>query len=212
MVELYDVSMPIHEHMPVYKNRTENRPKLTVDRDFTKGAWETRLSLNMHTGTHVDAPFHFLPEGGKIDTLPIEEVVRPCRVLDLTAVPGRITSTDLEGEGIEPGDFIVLKTRNSLASGFDPAYVFLDSEGAKYLVQKKVRGVGIDALSVERGQPDHATHRLLLKEQIVIIEGLRLAQVPAGRYLLIAAPLAVVGAEAAPARVILAKGCQDMTI
>lgn len=205
-MELYDVSMPIHDKMAVYKNRAENRPKLTVDRDFTKGAWETRLSINMHTGTHVDAPFHFLPEGSKIDSLPLEKVIRPCRVLDLTDVADAITDTHLEAHQIESGDFILLKTRNSLVSGFDPAYVFLDSDGAKYLIHKQVQGVGIDALSIERGQADHATHRLLLKEKMVIVEGLRLAEVPQGAYLLIAAPLMVVGAEAAPARVVLARG------
>lgn len=204
-MRLYDVSMPICEEMPVYKNRSENRPKLTVDRDFSQGARETRLTLNMHTGTHVDAPFHFLPGGEKIHTVPIENMVRPCRVLDFTHVADRITSSELEGQSIEPGDFILFKTRNSLVNGFDPNYVFLDVDGAEHLVERKIRGVGIDALSIGRGQPNPEIHRLLLKERIVIIEGLRLAEVPKGKYLLIAAPLAVVDAEAAPARVILAQ-------
>ena len=159
----------------------------------------------MHTGTHVDAPFHFLPGGEKIHTVPIENMVRPCRVLDFTHVADRITSSELEGQSIEPGDFILFKTRNSLVNGFDPNYVFLDVDGAEHLVERKIRGVGIDALSIGRGQPNPEIHRLLLKERIVIIEGLRLAEVPKGKYLLIAAPLAVVDAEAAPARVILAQ-------
>ncbi|NLK07949.1 MAG: cyclase family protein [Firmicutes bacterium] len=205
-MKLYDVSMSIHEAMAVYKNREANKPKLTVDRDFTKGAWETRLTMNMHTGTHVDAPFHFLPDGEKIDTMPLDKVIRPCRLLDFTDVPDAVTDTHLKAHDIKAGDFIILKTRNSTVSGFDPAFVYLDGSGAKYLINKGVVGVGIDALSVERGQPDHVTHRTLLKEKVVIIEGLRLADVPAGEYLLLAAPLNIIGAEAAPARVVLVEG------
>lgn len=206
MLEVYDISMPIHAEMPVYKERDENRPQLTVIRDFAQGARETSLTLYMHTGTHVDAPFHFIPEGDKIDTLPLEEVIRPCRVLDMTGVSEKITPGDLEGKDLKAGEFILLKTRNSFNDRFDPDYVFLDTGGAEYLVKQGVRGVGIDALSIERGQPGHPTHRVLLREGIVIIEGLRLAEVSEGDYLLIAAPLKIVGAEASPARVILVKG------
>ena len=70
MAKLYDVSMPIHTAMPVYKDREENRPRLEVIRDFTQGAFETRLHLYMHTGTHMDAPYHFVSDGGKIDAVP----------------------------------------------------------------------------------------------------------------------------------------------
>ena len=206
MVEFYDVSMPIHADMPVYKERDENRPKLTVVRDFAQGARETSLTLYMHTGTHVDAPSHFIPGGDTIDVLPLEEVIRPCRVLDMTGVSGKITPRELKGRDIGAGEFILFKTRNSFSERFDPDYVFLDTAGAEHLVELGVRGVGIDALSIERAQPKHPTHQVLLREKIVIIEGLRLAEVPEGDYLLIAAPLAIVDAEAAPARVILVKG------
>ncbi len=206
VVEFYDVTMPIHEAMPVYKNREENRPRLTVVRDFPDGARETNLALYLHAGTHVDAPFHFLPEGNKIDTLPIEEVVRPCRVLDMTDVVDKITPEDLASKGIQMGEFILLKTRNSFTDDFDPEYVFLDRLGAEYLVKLGVQGVGIDAFSIERAQQGHPTHRLLLRENIVIIEGLRLGNVPPGDYLLLALPLPIVGAEASPSRVILVKG------
>ncbi len=206
MLEVYDISMPIHTEMPVYKERDENRPQLAVIRDFAQGARETSLTLYMHTGTHVDAPFHFIPEGDKIDTLPLEEVIRRCRVLDMTDVSDKITPAELEGKGLKAGEFILLKTRNSFSDRFGPEYVFLDTTGAEYLVKQGVQGIGIDALSIERAQPGHPTHRVLLKERIVIIEGLRLAEVPEGDYLLIAAPLKIVGAEAAPARVILVKG------
>lgn len=205
-MKFYDVSMPIHEGMSVYKNRDQNRPQLTVVRDFSKGAFETSLTLYMHTGTHVDAPFHFIPEGEQIDTLALEDVIRPCRVLDMTSVEDKITSADLRDKDIQAGAFILLKTRNSFSEGFDPTYVFLDTTGAQYLLERGVRGVGIDAFSIERDQPGHPTHRLLLGGKVVIIEGLRLAEVPEGDYLMFAAPLAIVGAEAAPSRVVLVRG------
>ena len=206
MVQFYDVSMPIDEKMAVYKNREENRPRLEIKRDFNAGARETSLTLYMHAGTHVDAPCHFLPEGDRIHTLPVEEVIRPCRVLDMTSAAEKIVPADLQGKDIRAGEFVLFKTKNSYVDEFDPKYVFLDTAAAEYLVAQGVRGVGIDAFSIERDQPKHPTHRLLLREKIVIIEGLRLAEVSEGEYLLIALPLAIVGAEASPSRVVLVKG------
>ena len=206
MAKFYDVSMPIHVGMPVYKNREENRPHLEVIRDFSQGAFETRLHLYMHSGTHMDAPYHFISTGEKIDTVTLDEVIRPCRVLDLTHVSGEITPGDLEVKGIQAGEFVLLKTRNSFQDGFVPDFVFLGTDGAKYLVNREVKGVGIDALSIERDQPGHTTHHLLLGADILIIEGLRLADVPEGTYMMLAAPLEVVGAEAAPVRVVLVEG------
>lgn len=206
MAKLYDVSMPIHTAMPVYKDREENRPRLEVIRDFTQGAFETRLHLYMHTGTHMDAPYHFVSDGGKIDAVPLEGVIRSCRVVDLTHVEGEITPQALEAKGIQPDEFILLKTKNSFQDGWVPDFVFVGADGARYLVERKVKGVGIDALSIERDQPGHPTHHLLLRAGIVIIEGLRLADVGEGTYVLIAAPLPVVGAEAAPLRVVLLEG------
>ena len=86
---------------------------------------------------------------------------------------------------------------------FDPEFVYVTGEAAEYLVNVGIDGVGIDALGIERSQPDHRTHRLVLSHGILIIEGLQLAEVPPGEYMMSALPLAVPGAEAAPARVVL---------
>ena len=204
-MKLYDVSMPIEESMVVYKNNPNKRPQLTITRDFDQGARETRLSLDMHTGTHVDAPLHFVPEGKTIDQIPLDRLLRSCRVLDLTSVRGGIEVQDLQPWSIKGGEFIILKTRNSLQTRreFDPEFVYVTGEAAEYLVNVGIDGVGIDALGIERSQPDHRTHRLLLSHGILIIEGLQLAEVPPGEYMMSALPLAVPGAEAAPARVVL---------
>jgi arylformamidase len=207
MSKVYDISMPIVEGMPVYKNKPEKQPHIRIVQDFaTATARESRIELDVHTGTHVDAPLHMLPQGGTMETLPLERLVRPCRVLDLKEVSERITRTDLAKWNIEAGEFLLLQTKNSLQEAFDFAFVYLTEEGAQYLVEKQVHGVGIDALGIERAQPGHPTHKHLFRANIIIIEGLRLKEVPAGKYFMVAAPIKLVHTEAAPARVLLLEG------
>ncbi|MBA4495720.1 cyclase family protein [Paenactinomyces guangxiensis] len=207
MVKIYDVSMPIMEGMPVYKNKPEKQPKIRVVQDFdTASARESRIDLDVHTGTHVDSPLHMIPDGGTMETLPLERLVRPCRVLDCTDVSGGITRKDLERFDIQAGEFLLLKTKNSFKDEFDFEFIFLAEDGAKYLVEKQVHGVGIDALGVERSQPGHPTHKNLFHADILIIEGLRLKEVPEGKYFMVAAPIKLVNTEAAPARVVLLEG------
>jgi arylformamidase len=207
MSKVYDISMPIVEGMPVYKNKPEKQPHIRIVQDFaTATARESRIELDVHTGTHVDAPLHMLPQGGTMETLPLERLVRPCRVLDLKEVSERITRADLAKWDIEAGEFLLLQTKNSLQEAFDFAFVYLTEEGAQYLVEKQVHGVGIDALGIERAQPGHPTHKHLFRANIIIIEGLRLKEVPAGKYFMVAAPIKLVYTEAAPARVLLLEG------
>ncbi len=205
MRKLYDISLPIHASMVVYKDNPDKRPSIQVMRDFDQGARESRLALDMHTGTHVDAPLHFVPGGQTIDAVSLQRLLRPCRVLDFTQNEESIARLDLAEKNIVRGDFVLLRTRNSFEqrASFDPEFVYLTADGAQYLAEVGVDGVGIDALGIERSQPDHETHKTLLSSGILIIEGLNLVQVPEGQYMMSALPLAVTGAEAAPARVVL---------
>ncbi len=201
---IYDVSMPIYEGMPVYKNKPEKQPTFEITSNFDTGSVrETRVCLDVHCGTHVDAPLHMIKDGPTIETVGLNELVRECKVLDLTSVTDGITESDLANLPISEGDFLLFKTKNSWDTTFNPEFIYLKEDGAKYLAQKKVAGVGIDGLGVERSQPGHPTHKALFAAQAVIIEGLRLAEVPVGTYLMVAAPLALQGLDAAPARVIL---------
>jgi len=94
---VYDVSMTIHEEMPVYKNKPEKKPEIEVIQDFDTGsARESRIHLDVHTGTHVDSPLHMLPDGGTIETVDVKPLTGPCRVVDLTDVEGGIRRSDLE--------------------------------------------------------------------------------------------------------------------
>ncbi|MCL6452321.1 MAG: cyclase family protein [Alicyclobacillus sp.] len=207
-MRVYDVSMPITTDMQVYKNRDEKRPAFDVTRDHPEGGdgvRESRAHLDVHTGTHIDAPLHMLKDGAGIEQIPLDRLLGPCRVVDLRHVADAIHREDLEPLDVRPGDFLLLQTRNSAESTFNPGFVYLAADGAAYLAERRSAGVGIDALGVERDQPDHATHKALFAAGMVVIEGLRLADVPSGRYWMAALPLPFVGLDAAPARVVLMK-------
>ncbi|WP_091836733.1 cyclase family protein [Marininema halotolerans] len=206
-MKLYDISMSIHEGMAVYKNKPEKKPTIECIQDFdTSSARESRISLDVHTGTHVDSPLHMLPEGGTMESLPLETLTGEAKVLDLSGISGGIGSADLERFEVEEGDFLLLKTKNSQRDDFDFEFVFLAEDGARWLAERKIRGVGIDALGIERNQPGHPTHKSLFHAGVVIIEGLRLSEVPEGIYFMVAAPIKLIDTEAAPARVLLFDG------
>ncbi|CAA7600550.1 arylformamidase [Acididesulfobacillus acetoxydans] len=207
-MEIYDISMTIAPGMTVYKNKAEKRPLFRVNEAFSRGgkAYESSLCLDMHTGTHLDAPLHMIEGGGTVDSIDLERFLVNCRVLDLTGVNDKISSKDCAEHAIKAGDFLLFKTRNSSLNAFDPEFVYLDRDGAAYLKEKEVAGVGIDALGIERSQPGHETHKILLGGGIIILEGLRLGDVEAGEYILCAFPLKIQGVEAAPVRAVLLKG------
>lgn len=203
-MSFFDISMTIEKSMPVYKNLEENKPKIRTARDFSQdGAYESELFMNLHTGTHIDMPLHMIKGGDTSDKLDLPRLITDCRVLDLTHVTGSVTANNLQEKNINTGEFILLKTKNSYSDVFEPGYVFLDASGAAYLKDLHTAGVGIDALGIERAQPGHETHRILLGNGIIIIEGLRLADVPEGIYRMLALPLKISHVEALPARVVL---------
>ena len=209
-MNIYDISMSINPNMMVYKNREEKKVKIKNTKNH-KDHWiyESRIDMDLHTGTHIDAPLHILNDGKKIDELSLSKLVTRCRVLDFTNVKESISKDDLKSKDIKEGDFILLKTKNSLSDEFNENFVYLDKVGAKYLAKIKVKGVGIDALGIERSQKDHETHKMLMENNIYIIEGLRLEEINEDNYILIALPLKISGAEASPCRAILMDGDID---
>ncbi|WP_404446272.1 cyclase family protein [Sutcliffiella horikoshii] len=200
-MKVYDVSSPIFTGMPVYKNKPEKQPKQTTN---TNGyVTETRLELDVHTGTHVDAPLHMVVDGETIETLPLDKLVGPCKVFDLTAVEDRITVKDIEGLDIQKDDFLLFKTKNSFDEEFNFDFVFVAEDAAAYLAEIGVNGVGVDALGIERSQEGHPTHKTLFANGVIIIEGLRLKDIAEGEYIMCAAPLKLSGVDASPARIVL---------
>ena len=203
-IKIYDISMPITHSMPVYKGKEDKRPVISVDRDFTTStAYETRLEMNLHTGTHLDTPKHMISSGYMLEEFDLSKVITACKVFDLTDVQDKITNKDLMRLDIKEGDFILLKTRNSYEDILENDFISVDKDGAGYLAKLKIKGVGIDSLGIERGQPDHETHISLFNADIVILEGLMLKDIEEGEYMLHAAPINIPGAEAAPVRAYL---------
>ena len=209
-MKIYDISMAISREMPVYKGREEKRPILKIDNDFKSGSsYETRLEMNLHTGTHMDSPLHMIEGGKNLESIGLDKVITKCRVIDLTDVTEKISKINLEAKEIQKGDFILLKTKNSTENILEGDFIYLDKAGAEYLRDKKIKGVGIDSLGIERAQPGHDTHIMLFEAGIVILEGLRLDKVDEGEYFLFAAPLKIKGVEAAPVRAVLIADLQD---
>jgi arylformamidase len=196
--------MEIKHDMAVYKNKEEKRPMLEIVKDYSIGeSFESKISMEMHTGTHVDAPLHMIEGGSTIENIDLNKVITPCRVIDFTNIENEIRKEDLISKNIKQGEFILLKTRNSYSEEFDFNFVYLEKSGAEYLREKDIKGVGIDALGIERSQPAHETHRALLGSGIAVVEGLRLKDIYEGEYILFAVPLKIKGAEGAPARAVL---------
>jgi arylformamidase len=190
--------------MPVYKGKESKRPHIKTESDFSGGTvYESRLDMNMHTGTHIDRQLHMIPGGNTVESLELPKVVTNCKVFDLSEVADKITAEHLRTKNIAEDDFVLLKTKNSYENILENDFIYVDKTGAVYLKELKIKGVGIDGLGIERSQPGHETHIELLGSDIVILEGLRLRDIEEGEYFLIAAPINVAGAEAAPVRAVL---------
>jgi arylformamidase len=202
--KIYDISMPVSHSMPVYKGNEAKRPNIRIEADFSTGkAYESRLEMNLHTGTHLDRTLHMIPGGNTIETLDLSQVITTCKVLDFTEADCKITAEELKNKDILVGEFILLKTKNSFEDLLETDFIYLDKTGAEYLVNKKIIGVGIDSLGIERSQPEHETHLQLMNAGIQILEGLRLKDIKEGEYFLFAAPINIVGTEASPVRAVL---------
>lgn len=205
MMKIFDISWPISTATTGYKDR--HIVKFEEISTFAKnGVRDSTMHLSSHTGTHVDAPAHFLKDGLTIDQIQLDRLVGDAVVIDLMHVVDGITRDDLVSKNIQKGDIVLLKTVNSLtpATGkFTPHFVYLEASGAQYLAEIGVKAVGIDYLGIERSQSDHLTHTTLMHADVVIIEGLRLEFIAPGEYMCVCLPLNIIGLEASPARAIL---------
>jgi len=166
------------------------------------------LTLGSHTGTHVDAPRHFLDGAASVDDMPAELMMGKVRVIEIKD-PVAIDVQELKAKKIRSGQKVFFRTRNSKASwwqnGFAEDFVFLTLAAAEYLVSRRVSMVGIDILSVGGyGQPEgKAVHKAMLSSGIWIVEGLDLTRARPGRYDILCFPLKIHEGDAAPARVLL---------
>jgi len=197
-MEIFDVSVPIRPGMITYPGDPEVQMERVVSIEHGDIANLTRLDFGVHTGTHVDAPLHFLDQGAGADALPLELFLGPCEVVDATGASGEI-GPDAVPSSVER---VLFKTRNSELwerDGFDEDFVRIGLAAAQRLVERGVRLVGVDYLSV--GEPQ--THETLLGAGIAAIEGLDLRGIGPGSYQLVCLPLRIVDSDGAPARAVL---------
>lgn len=121
-MEIYDITAPVFEGMTVYKNKPEKQPKFS--RTTNAHVTESRIALDAHTGTHIDAPLHMINEGETFESIPLEKLVGPAKIFDLTTVEDGISKTDLEKLDIQENDFILFQTRNSFEDDFNYEFIF----------------------------------------------------------------------------------------
>ncbi|MDT8323546.1 MAG: cyclase family protein [Bacteroidota bacterium] len=202
---IIDISTPLDAETPSYAgDPVFTRTVVSAIAADGSGYNLSALAMSAHTGTHIDAPAHFLAEGKTIDQVPARRWVTPAVVIDLPH-PGPIHPSQLERRGIRAGDAVLLRANARRAADAGPDdFSALTRDAAELLVAKKINLVGIDALSIESYlDADFPVHRKLLRNDVLIIEGLRLAHVRPGRYTLVATPLLIRGGDGAPARALL---------
>ncbi len=202
-----DISVPVRNGMVHWPGDPPFQIERAMDQEKGDVATVSRMALRVHTGTHMDAPLHFIPGAPSIDSMPLDATVGPARVIGIGDRQS-IKREELVSQGIAAGERILFKTVNSDHSWdsdqFDEDFVFISQDGARFLAERGVRTVGVDYLSVGGYRQDGPeTHEALLGAGIWIIEGLNLKGVEPGAYELVCLPMRLMGAEGAPARAIL---------
>ena len=205
---IFDITLTLEKGMLTYPKDVPYQR--TLQRSISQGATSnvSVVEMSAHTGTHIDAPRHYLNDGAAVDTLPLEVLYGQAFVIDCAGVPA--VTAKLLAERIPPAaQRILLKTDNSrnLQPPFRRDFVYLDGSGARLLADRGVKLVAIDYLSIDKaGTASKPSHFTLLESQIVIIEGVNLAQVPPGEYFLACGPLKMADADGAPCRAVLISG------
>lgn len=209
MSKIFDISLTVHPEMVVWPGD----PPVSLERlsKIEDGANcnVSFLGSGVHAGTHVDAPYHFLPQGTTIETLPLDVLVGPAQVVQIPEEATLIDRAVLEMAGILPGVVRVLfKTRNTrihaeTARDFAFDFVGISPDAAEWLVERGVKLVGVDYLSVAPYNNSRPTHEILLGQKVVLLEGILLEQVEPGLYTLVCLPVKLKGSDGAPARTIL---------
>ncbi|HZS46976.1 MAG TPA: cyclase family protein [Blastocatellia bacterium] len=207
-MKIYDVSVQLSADLPTYPGD----PKISFEQSssISKGdpANVTRIDMGSHTGTHIDAPYHFIDDGPKLDQLKLEIMMGRTHVLQVTAPV--INESVLEEFDFTDKTRVLFKTRNSYLWDRGPEfvkdYVYIEPSAAELLVREGIKLVGIDYLSVEKfGSTKFETHLEFLRNDIVILEGLNLKEVEPGDYDMVCLPMRLASGDGAPARVILRK-------
>jgi len=202
-----DVSVPLHTGMVHWPTD----PSVHIERfaDVNKGAIcnVSKMDMCAHAGTHMDGLNHFIKDGAPLDTVPFDAVIGPCRVIEIKDTDS-VKPAELAEHKLRSGERILLKTRNSKRQwwneDFDTQFIHISKDAAQHLVDRDIRTIGVDYLSVGGYQRDGVEcHQVLLGAGVWIIEGLNLTKVKPGKYDLICLPVKIRNSDGAPARAIL---------
>ena len=194
--KIIDISVSIKEKIPVW-------PK-----SLGVSLQKTQIKFDLHVGTHIDAPLHFVLGGDPLNKIPLEKLIGQAFIAYLPKVKA-ITAQDLEKLRLPKNTVrLLFRTSNSnlwqkKQKEFQRDFVGLTSDGARWIVKKGIQLVGIDYLSIAKYEETAVVHRILLRNKVVIIEGLDLFRVNSGLYQLICLPLKFINTEAASARAVL---------
>jgi arylformamidase len=202
-----DVTVPLKDGMVHWPSNPAVEIKRSSDLDCGGRSNVSSLHLGSHTGTHMDAPLHFIKNGASLDQMPPETTIGLAKVIEIKDSKA-IDVEEISRHEINEADRILFKTRNSLrcwdTNEFVKDYIYLTRDAASFLAEKNVQLLGIDYLSIGEYQGQgHQTHRILLEKGIWVIEGLDLRQVSEGNYEMIALPLKIADSDGAPCRVLL---------
>ena len=194
---------------PVYEGDAPMNFEFLKDMRKGDGLTLSKYSLGAHSGTHIDAPMHFVRDGASIDKVPLEPLIGPARVIDIPDGVRAIDAVELNRHHWRGAPRVLFRTRSSLrgwmkSSTFHRDFAYIAPDAAQLLADAGVQLVGIDYISAEQfGAPAPMTHRILLGKGIPIVEGLALEEIRAGDYDLIVLPMKVAGHEGAPARAVV---------
>ncbi len=206
-MRVIDVSVRLSETTPTFPGNPAFSCQPVKRIAHGDSANVTALHLGTHTGTHVDAPRHFFSARPGVDQIPLDILIGPATVIDVPGPRRGIQASDLEHADLAAGPRVLLKTGNSAlweSAGFHTDFAYLDVSGARWLLERGVRLVGIDYLSIEQfKRPGAPVHHMLLSRAVIIVEGLNLSAVAPGVYDMFCLPLDIEGADGAPARVVL---------
>jgi arylformamidase len=200
-MHFYDISVSLSEALPSFPGD----PPLTLAQSAGSFA-VTSLSLGSHSGTHLDLPGHLGLAGSSVADLPLEQLIGPCQVWDLSEHQGPIDEALLARQPAPAGPKVLLRTRNShlwQEKEYCADYQALTVDGAAWLIAQGIKLIGIDYLSIEAATGDGTVHRLLLEGGLLVLEGLNLSRVSAGNYELICLPLKLASHDGAPCRAVL---------
>ena len=210
MKNIIDISVPLYPDMPVWPGSAGIQLTQTSRLDKGDSVNNSKLICDVHIGTHIDAPLHYIKDGKSIEQLELENLIGLAVVAYLPEAEV-ITKNVLEELSLPEGTRrLLLRTRNSSlwetgSHQFQTNYVALTQDAAQWVVDHDICLIGIDYLSVQRYGENPQTHEILLSAGVIIVEGLNLARVEPGQYELICLPLKLVGSEGAPARAVLRK-------